>query len=99
MTILAASSVASQVYPGLAGFLVVAGMGLALYFLFRSLNKQLHKIAPGPQTAGRAKSRPPRPGLAAYRAMRAQAGQPDQAGAEPDGSPGPAGQPPDSSRP
>lgn len=98
MTVLAASSVASQVYPGLAGFLVVAGMGLALYFLFRSLNKQLHKITPGPQAAGKARSRPPRPGLAAYRAMRAQAAQQDEAGAEP-GGPGPADQPPDSTRP
>ena len=59
MSVLASSSTASQVYPGLIGFLVVAGMGLALYFLFRSMNKQLHKIAPGqpssapPGTAGR----------------------------------------------
>ena len=30
------------------GFLIVAGMALALYFLFRSLNKQLHKITPAP---------------------------------------------------
>ena len=81
MSVLAASSTASQVYPGLVGFLVVAGMGLALYFLFRSLNKQLHKIAPGqPSSAPPGRSRPPRPGLAAYRAMQAQrspeAGQP-----------------------
>jgi hypothetical protein len=87
---LAASSTASQVYPGLAGFLVVAGMGLALYFLFRSLNKQLHKIAPGqPSSAPPGRSRPPRPGLAAYRAMQAerarqaQAGLPDQPGSTP----------------
>ena len=73
MSVLAASSTASQVYPGLVGFLVVAGMGLALYFLFRSLNKQLHKIEPGqPSSAPPGRSRPPRPGLAAYRAMQAQ---------------------------
>ena len=48
------SSTASQVYPGLAGFLVVAGMGVAVYFLFRSMNKQLKKISPGgPGTPGR----------------------------------------------
>ncbi len=92
MSVLAASSTASQVYPGLAGFLVVAGMGLALYFLFRSLNKQLHKIAPGqPSSAPPGRSRPPRPGLAAYRAMqaeragKAQASAPDEPGSTPGG--------------
>jgi hypothetical protein len=72
VSVLASSSTASQVYPGLIGFLVVAGMGLALYFLFRSLNKQLRKIAPGqPSSAPSGPVRPPRPGLAAYRAMQA----------------------------
>ena len=51
MSVLASSSTASQVYPGLVGFLVVAGMGLALYFLFRSMNKQFHKITPVPPGA------------------------------------------------
>ena len=92
MTVLAASSVASQVYPGLAGFLVVAGMGVALYFLFRSLNKQLRKLGPAPQ----ARSRPPRPGLAAYRAMQAQ--EAAQAGPGETG-PGSPDQPPGSTRP
>ena len=72
MSVLAAESTASQVYPGLIGFLVVAGMGLALFFLFRSMNKQLHKIAPGqPSSAPPGPVRPPRPGLAAYRARNA----------------------------
>jgi len=93
VSVLAASSTASQVYPGLLGFLVVAGMGLALYFLFRSLNKQLHKIAPGqPSSAPPGRSRPPRPGLAAYQAMQAQRSR--EAGQQPAG-PGQA----DSSRP
>ena len=96
MTVLAASSVASQVYPGLLGFLVVAGMGIALYFLFRSLNKQLRKLGPAPQPGAQGPARPPRPGLAAHRAMRAQ--QAAQAG------PGqveasPLDQPPGSTRP
>ncbi|MGH3067668.1 MAG: hypothetical protein ACRDND_02190 [Streptosporangiaceae bacterium] len=84
MSVLAASSTASQVYPGLIGFLVVAGMGLALYFLFRSMNKQLRKIAPGqPSSAPPGQAGPPRAGLATYRAMqaeqaRAAAGEPDQ---------------------
>jgi len=72
VSVLAAESTASQVYPGLIGFLVVAGMGLALFFLFRSMNKQLHKIAPGqPSSAPPGPARPPRPGLAAYRARNA----------------------------
>ena len=92
MSVLASSSTASQVYPGLVGFLVVAGMGLALYFLFRSMNKQLRKIAPGqPSSAPPGTARPPRPGLATYRAMQA-----DQARAASD--PG-TGDQPDSTDP
>jgi hypothetical protein len=40
--VLAASS--NDVAPGTLGFLVVAGMGLALYFLFRSMSKHLRKV-------------------------------------------------------
>ncbi len=40
----AGASTASEVEPGLLGFLVVAGMALALYFLIRSMNKQLRKV-------------------------------------------------------
>lgn len=80
MSVLAASSTASQVYPGLVGFLVVAGMGLALFFLFRSLNKQLHKIAPGqPSSAPSGKSGRPRAGLATFRAMQAERARQAQA--------------------
>jgi hypothetical protein len=89
--VLAASSTASQVYPGLVGFLVVAGMGLALFFLFRSLNKQLHKVAPGqPSSAPSGKSGPPRAGLATFRAMQAERARQQASGsgqyAEPDQS-------------
>lgn len=45
MTVLASASTASQVEPGLLGFLVVAGIGVALFFLLRSMNKQLHKVS------------------------------------------------------
>jgi hypothetical protein len=48
VSVVAAASAASQIEPGALGFLIVAGMAVALYFLFRSLNKQLHKIAPAP---------------------------------------------------
>ncbi len=42
MTLLAASG--NDVAPGTLGFLVVAGMGLVLYFLFRSMSKHLRKV-------------------------------------------------------
>lgn len=56
MTVVAAASTASQIEPGALGFLIVAGMGLALFFLFRSLNKQLHKITPDPRSRKGAKA-------------------------------------------
>ena len=45
LTVLASASVASQVEPGVLGFLVVAGLGVALFFLLRSMNKQLRKVS------------------------------------------------------
>jgi hypothetical protein len=48
----AASSTASNdVEPGVLGFLVVAGIGVVLVFLFISMNKQFHKITPPPDAA------------------------------------------------
>lgn len=48
-TVLAKGSVSdNNVAPGVLGFLVVAGMGIALYFLLRSLSRQLKKIPPPP---------------------------------------------------
>ena len=45
MFLLAAGhSVASSAAPGAVGFLVVAGMGLAIFFLFRSMTKHLRKV-------------------------------------------------------
>jgi hypothetical protein len=41
--------VASQVVPGVLGFLVVAAMAVALYFLLRSMNKHLRKVARDPR--------------------------------------------------
>ena len=49
MTFLAAAPAANTVVTGVLGFLVVAGMGVALFFLLRSMNKQLRKVAPGPK--------------------------------------------------
>ena len=39
-----AASAASEAAPGVLGFLVVAGMGLILYFLFRSMAKHLRRV-------------------------------------------------------
>ena len=51
MTDLAAAAppAANNVVTGVLAFLVVAAMGLALFFLLRSMNKQLRKVAPGPK--------------------------------------------------
>ena len=49
MTFLAGAPAANTVVTGVLGFLVVAGMGVALFFLLRSMNKQLRKVAPGPK--------------------------------------------------
>jgi hypothetical protein len=57
--IVLASPAASQVVPGILGFLVVAGMGLALFFLLRSMNKQLNKVARGPRWREEAKQAQP----------------------------------------
>ena len=42
------SSSLNDVEPGVLGFLIVAGMGVALVFLLRSMNKQFRKITPEP---------------------------------------------------
>ena len=51
MTVLASSSTpaAGQVVTGVLGFLVVAGMGVALFFLLRSMNKHLRNVARQPR--------------------------------------------------
>jgi hypothetical protein len=46
-----AASAASDAAPGVLGFLVVAGMAIILYFVFRSMAKHLRKVtAPRPGT-------------------------------------------------
>ena len=41
-------STLSDVTPGVLGFLVVAGIGVALIFLLRSMNKQFRELPPPP---------------------------------------------------
>jgi len=48
MVLASGAPASSQVVPGILGFLVVAGMGLVLFFLLRSMNKQLRKVVPDP---------------------------------------------------
>jgi len=48
----ASSSASSNVEPGVLGFLVVAGIGVALVFLLRSMNKQFRKIDANPLEPG-----------------------------------------------
>jgi hypothetical protein len=43
------SATDNEVTPGVLGFLVVAGMGVLLYFLLKSMNRQLKKIPPPPE--------------------------------------------------
>jgi hypothetical protein len=52
VTVLAATStsLANEVAPGALGFLIVAGMAVALYFLIRSMNKQLAKVGADKRT-------------------------------------------------
>ena len=46
----------NNVTPGVLGFLVVAAMGTALFFLLRSMSRQLKKIPPPPEEDGSAGS-------------------------------------------
>ena len=57
----AGQSAASSAAPGAVGFLVVAGMGLAVFFLFRSMTKHLRKVrlAADSEAAPPAKAGPP----------------------------------------
>ena len=67
MTVLASSSTpaAGQVVTGVLGFLVVAGMGVALFFLLRSMNKHLRRVVREPrwrEEAGGQEPEGPEPG-------------------------------------
>jgi Na+-transporting methylmalonyl-CoA/oxaloacetate decarboxylase gamma subunit len=46
VTVLAAASTSPSVWaqPGTLGFLVVFGMGVILYFVFRSMSRHLRKV-------------------------------------------------------
>lgn len=62
LTALASSSAASQVEPGVLGFLIVAGIGVVLVFLLRSMNKQLRKVGADRKYFAQQPDLPERPG-------------------------------------
>ena len=80
MTLLAAAALSSSagnstmnnVEPGLLGFLVVAGIGIALVFLLRSMNKQFRKLGPPPEESQEAEEA--QAGTADAEAKRAKRG-------------------------
>ena len=84
MTVLVSSStpVSGQVVTGVLGFLVVAGMGVALFFLLRSMNKHLRKVMREPRWRDEANSQKP---------SGPEPGNPDPS--DEDGGGGPQGQP------
>jgi predicted RND superfamily exporter protein len=43
----ATANTSTNVQTGVLAFLVVAGMGIVLFFLLRSMNKQFRKLGPG----------------------------------------------------
>jgi hypothetical protein len=44
VTVLAATSASSSAEPGTLAFLVIFGMAVVLFFLFRSMSKHLRKV-------------------------------------------------------
>ena len=66
MTVIAAAELAkgaasnNNVTPGVLGFLIVAGMGLALFFLLKSMSRQFRKLPPPPEPEG-GKGQPAQP--------------------------------------
>jgi hypothetical protein len=60
---LAAAAAATNVVTGVLGFLVVAALGLALFFLLRSMNKHLRKVAGGPKWRENGEDPQPGPGI------------------------------------
>ena len=58
------TSTLNDVEPGLLGFLVVAALGVALFFLLRSMNKQFKKIGPRPEDPEEAAADRSQPGAA-----------------------------------
>jgi hypothetical protein len=54
--VMAAAVPTNNITPGVLGFLVVAGMGLVLVFLLKSMNRQFKKLPPPPAETDQADS-------------------------------------------
>jgi hypothetical protein len=80
-TVLAAKVSNDDVTPGVLGFLVVAGIGVALYFLLRSMNKQLRKLPPPTEEEIAAAGAKPLSPLQAAAARRREAAAAEKAAA------------------
>ena len=66
----AANSSSAWAAPGTLGFLVVFGMGVILYFVFRSLSKHLRKINEAARIEEAEQADPARDGLASSAARQ-----------------------------
>lgn len=77
MHVVAGSSPSVWAQPGTLGFLVVFGMGVALFFVFRSMSKHLRKVREAAQREGDQAEQAQQPGKAQY---PEQAGQDDMRG-------------------
>jgi hypothetical protein len=97
LTVLASSTpAAGQVVTGVLGFLVVAAMGVALFFLLRSMNSHLRKVTREPRW--REEAGGPGPGNGGDSGNGGNGPQDGGDGSR-DGAAGPQGQPePDYSR-
>jgi hypothetical protein len=75
--VVAASSPSVWAQPGTLGFLVVFGMGIVLFFVFRSMSKHLRKVREAAQREADQAEQAQLPGEAQY---PGQAGQGDMHG-------------------
>jgi hypothetical protein len=80
VTDLAAAPSSNAIVPGVLAFLVVAAMAVALFFLLRSMNKQLRKVGVGAGARWRANGQDGQPRAAGAATSADQDGGPDGTG-------------------
>ena len=82
MTVLAASAIDPG--PGVIAFLIVAAIGLALYFLIKSMNRQISKIQVPHEADLKKAERRDKPQLVQQPHQAGEQGQDDQGDADDD---------------